>query len=855
MKEISLNTDWQLSYCDINEWDISNFNSEREREQTMKCTVPGAVHLALKDANIIKEPLEKLNMLDCKFVEEKDFWHTVTFQVEEDFIKDKVVIYFDGVDVNASYYLNNSHLGDSNNAFYCATFDITDKLCVGENCLVVRVNEGVQAVKAHGKSIDYMEFSWNQEEPYRTYLRKPQFCYGWDWAKRLTTCGIYKSVSIKSYEKAYLNDIYITNEVIDNTANIQVKFDVCSTNKINNENYKIRYTVSTDSAYETKKVVSQGEQSACNTLSVEIDSPKLWWCNGYGDAYLYNIVLELLDNQGNVLDTKEQNYGIRTITIEKEPISTDVDKTFTFVLNGKKIYAKGANWVPVDQIIGRISAQRYETLVQCAVDMNMNMFRVWGGGFYEGDDFFNSCDKHGIMVWHDFMFACGYYPDFDEEFVENVIQEAIYQVKDKRNRASFVGWSGNNENYSMYEGHVKNIEKKFPFYGKKIYEEVLANACGQFDPQREYRLSSPYGGAFADDLKEGDQHFWGAYHSFSDVYNDFFRIADSKASFVSEFGMIAPFNLETLKKCCDEEECVPQSEQWLFHSNSGDNFETLIEDYFGISQPSKSVAIDKYILMGQAIQAEVIKYAFEKYRSEKFLCSGTLFWMYSDCYPTSGWCFVDYYYNKKPLYYYTKKAFAPVAIFFNGYNPNAKKSMAEYKEYYSNDSASVDVTVISDCLCDLNLNCTIDIMKLDGTKIDTTTFDTTVTENTANVVYKLDLNKYISNGLDIDDTVIVCTVKDENAVIAQNRYFLAPYKNLMLQKAKVICTKEQKEGYVELTIKADTYVWLCHLPHNEGESFDNNDFDLIPNQEVKVKVFGKSVDEYIFNYLTMNDCR
>lgn len=438
---------------------------------------------------------------------------------------------------------------------------------------------------------------------------------------------------------------------------------------------------------------------------------------------------------------------MRSLTLRQEPIGDKGDKTFTFVLNGKPVFAKGGNWVPVDQIIGRITKERYETLIRCAIDMNMNMFRVWGGGFYESDVFMDLCDRMGMLVWHDFMFACSYYPDYDEEFVESVRREAIYQVKNKRGHACFIGWSGNNENYSMYEGHMKYVEDKFPFYGKRIYEEVLAPVCAEYDPERPFRLSSPYGGDGADDIREGDQHFWGVYHDFHEFYGDYFRIADSKASFVSEFGMIAPMNLESLKKCCDEDQWYPQSEQWKFHSNIGDNFEQELTRYFGVDEPCKNVPLDQYILMGQAIQAEVIRYAFEKYRSEKYLCSGTLFWMYSDCYPTSGWCFVDYYYNKKPLYYYTKRAFAPVGIFFNGYNPNTLKGMKEYRETY-----------------------------------------------------------------------------------------------------------EQNGDTVTLTLAADRYVWLCHLPHDEGIFFDNNDFDLVPGEPVQVTVSGSAAKDYRFRCLTMNDC-
>ncbi len=839
MEMTSLNKAWDMSYCDYGAWDINTF----DRTQSIKCPVPGAVHMGLKDAGIISEPLEGMNMLDCAFVEEKDFWYTTSFDMNADSIGERVILYFDGVDVNADYYLNGKHIGSSDNAFLAHEFDVTSVITAGTNELTVRVNEGLKPVKAKSVNMDYMEFSWNQEEIYRTYIRKPQFCYGWDWAKRLSTCGIYKGVYIKSYKGAYWGNPHITCEYDANEkkADINITADI---NVIKPGAYKIAYKITTDTRYEAERVVAAGE-TAYN-LAVTIQNPRLWWCNGFGEQYLYNISLDIIDQDGNVLDTRTYDYGIRTLYIEQKPIGTDGDKTFTFILNGENVYAKGGNWVPVDQVIGRITRERYETLIQCAVDMNMNMFRVWGGGFYESDDFFDLCDRYGILVWHDFMFACGYYPDYDEDFVENVRKEADYQVKHKRNRTSFVGWSGNNENYSMYEGHKKHIEKKFPFYGQRIYEEVLASACANLDPQREYRLSSPFGGSDPDDKREGDQHFWYVYQPNTGMQYDFFRISDMKSSFLSEFGVIAPMNLETLVRCCDQDERYPQSKQWLFHSNTGDNFNMVLNKYFGIEEPDKNLSVEQYILMGQAIQAEVIKQAFEKFRSEKYLCSGTLFWMYSDCFPTSGWCFVDYYYNKKPLYYHTKKAFAPIGLYFKGFNPNTDEGMKSY----GTGSGSIEVFVLNDRLDIVPLDLRLEIMDLSGNVIDTLCTQTTVPKNASVSVMNIDTSAYMSKH-NPEDIVFVCTVFENGIEVAQNRYFAAPYGKLALKKANITCEAVQCDGYTQLSISADAYVWMCHLP---GTGFDNNDFDIIPGKTVEVKLYGVNVEDYNFSCLSMNDC-
>ena len=383
---------------------------------------------------------------------------------------------------------------------------------------------------------------------------------------------------------------------------------------------------------------------------------------------------------------------------------------------------------------------------------------------------------------------------------------------------------------------------------------MLAPICAAYDPERPFRLSSPWGGDCADDIREGDQHFWGTYHDFHELYGDFFRIAESKASFVSEFGMIAPLNLESLKKCCDADQLYPQSEQWRFHSNTGDNFEKILSQYFGAAEPCKTIPLEQYILMGQAIQAEVIRSAFDKYRSEKFLCSGALFWMYSDCYPTSGWCFVDYYGNKKPLYYYTKRAFAPVGIFFSGYNPNALQGMREYRAHYAQNGAALRIALTSDLKRSVSLDCTVRVMTLAGKTLLSETFASDLPENSAKPdAYTIDVTPCLAD-CDPCDLVVQCTASLDGEIAAENRCFLAPFKDLHLEKTPVRCEAAPCGGAVTLTLTADRYVWLCHLPHDEGVFFDNNDFDLVPGTPVRVTVSGPAAKDYKFRCLTMNDC-
>lgn len=851
MNKYLLNGDWDLCYCNIGEYNYSEAARCLNSGSSFLCLVPGSVHSGLINAEVIEEPLIKMNAKACKFIEDKDFWYRKDFDINHDFIKDKTILCFDGVDLDADIYFNGSKIGHHENAFLKAEFDVTDRIISGKNTVIVRVNEGLAGVKS--KTVDYMEYSWNQEERYRTWLRKPQFCYGWDWAVRLSTCGIFKSVYLNSFETAYIEDVYITDKIASDLKQAEFKiapYVIKVGGQLNG--LTLLYRVYSDDNFLQEDCIYEIKTKDLDLPQViSLENPKLWWPNGYGDQHLYGVELVLTDQSEKILDSRRIYRGLRQLSIVQTPLDNEGNKTFTFQLNGCKIFAKGANWVPVDQLAGRVTIEKYESLIKSAVDMNMNMFRVWGGGYYESDEFFNLCDKYGILVWHDFMFACGYYPEFDEEFIENVRREAEYQVKRLRNCTCFVGWSGNNENYSMFDSLQKNIDSNAVFYGKKIYEQVLPEICESLDHEREYRHSSPFGGDFPDSVKEGDQHLWAYNQIGNEKYMDLFAYTETRCKFLSEFGVLGPMNLESLKKCVDEDQLYPYSEQWLFHSNNGDYFDTMIERYFGIATASRYIAIERYILMGQAIQAECLRYIFQEYRARKFECSGVLLWMYSDCYPTSGWTFVDYYLNKKPLYYYTRRAFSPLGITFRGCQPNSNQFMNTYTSYYKNGPGTVEVVLTNDRLTKCNVKGEITVMTLDGEKLMEHSEQWALESNSVKTVSTMNLSDTVER-YGVENLVLICSVTDKDEYVTENRFFLAPFEKLLLRKEQVVTGVFEKDNYLELKLKAASFVWMLHLNHQENVIYDDNDFDLFPSQEKTVKVYGISIADFKPQFLSLN---
>ncbi len=831
-----------MAYTEIGAWDLEKAREALSRADTLGCPVPGSVHEGLLRAGIIGDPMRAMHSEACSFVENMDFWLRTDFAVDTILGGDAYILRFDGIDLNADVYVNGTALMHCDNAFLRWEADAAGLLREGQNEVIVRVNEGLHSVR--GKRIDFMRHSWNQEEPYRTWLRKPQYCYGWDWAKRLSTCGVYQGVSLIRRGTAFLGDVWAQSVLAEDhlSATLSIAPDV----RVRAQGaYTVHAELYADERFEPMRLVASATAGHAETLCIPLDAPSLWWPNGCGYPYLYELRLTLRDADGQVLDAQTQRVGIRDIRFDERPLDAE-NRRFTVTANGRAVFAKGANWVPIDQLAGHASQEKYDALLESAVDMHMNMLRVWGGGLYETEWFFDACDRLGLMVWHDFMFACGYYPDFDADFMDSVAREAAYQVKRLRGRACFIGWSGNNEIHAMYDSHAKHLGGEAVFYGKTLYDELLPRICAEHDPSRAYRNSSPYGGAFPDSMLEGDQHSW-AYNQIGNPrYMDLFAYAELPYKFLSEFGMLAPMNLETLRRCVDQDQQFPQSQQWKHHSNIGDYFDTLYQVFFGLENASESMAVDRYILMGQALQAECLRYVFEQCRARFPECSGALLWMYSDCYPTSGWTFVDYYLHKKALYYYTRRAFDTVGISFCGCQPN----LLAFKN--SQAGNAVDIKLCHDGALPLSGAYRRRLISLkDGHTLLEVSAPMTLPAQAVIPAEHFALDAALCAP---EEAALLVSFEDANGQAYENRFFFVPFRRLRLARPTIRFTLEYTESGIAFRLVSDAYVWLCHLYEPEGARFSDNDFDLMPGIPKRIAIAGTISPEYRPAYLTMNEC-
>lgn len=836
---LSLSGQWELSWLEIGQGKIELSDLLFAGEKCVSCPVPGDIHMALTDAGVIQDPLLDRNSFQCKWLEQQEFWYRKKFTVAEDFLQDKTQITFEGLDTTADIWLNGSLIGSHNNAFIEKTVDISDCVKPGENVLVVRIDDGVNAVK--DKPLDLMKHSWNAEQPYRAWMRKPQFVYGWDWTIWLPTCGIWKDVTIQSYCKAAIGNVNVQNRFAEEKVTLKTAVEA---EFLQPGAYTLKCEVSGDKRFGSDAVVAGVSKSigideagkGTFALEVTLDNPRLWWPNGSGDPYLYTVEVYIEDEAGNAVQRVQKRHGVRTVCI-REDVLDEKSKSFTFTVNGQRIFCKGANHVPADCLPGRITDEKIRGLLKAAAEGNMNMIRVWGGGVYESECFMDTCDELGLMVWHDFMFACAYYPDHDPYFYEEIRREATAAIRRLRSHSSLVGWSGNNEIQEMYTS-VRQWNPDHPWYGGRIYEELLPSLVEELCPDRIYRQSSPFGGDEPTSYDEGDQHTWHFTHRPGwEHYLDLWRFTDFDFKFLSEFGIIGAMNLDSAKKCIREEALNPKSPEWLHHTNTSSNHQllnTFVDVYFGLDSVRD---LQDYTLKSQVIQAEIMRHIYDELRSRKFRCSGVLLWTLSDSYGIHNWSVIDYYLSRRPVYYYLKRSMAEVNVSFMGYEVQSFDGMAGYREYWQGQPEPIEILVTSDAFTEKQLRLEYEVMTFNGAVLKRGAVTDTVSANTVKKFAEVDVSDVTE--FTPEETVLYAQVWEGDNLLSENHYFFAPYGKLNLKKAKVTCKVEKiAEDKAQLTLTCDTFVWMLHMDDPVGSICSDNDFVLLPGRPKTVTLTG-----------------
>ena len=791
---ICFSTAAQTSQRDLS---IENWTFNKQNDsKKYKAEIPGTVHTDLFQIKLIPDPFYGANEKQLHWIENATWEYETYFSLSKsDFQNQNIDLEFDGLDTYATVYLNGKVVLEANNMFRKWNISAKSNLKKDNNHLKIIFHSAVKKGKEEAKKLPY-----TLPENERIFVRKAQYQFGWDWGPRFVTAGIWQKVQLKFWNVAKIENVRYDQKVLNEN---QALLDVIFTIDVQKEDKYQIYFGAKPYHFNLKKGINTVK------IPVEISKPILWWCNGLGVPHQYAFEFQL--RKGKIkLDRKLLKIGLRTIELiqQKDEIGTG----FAFKLNGKMVYMKGANYIPPDSFLPRVKDSIYKALVENARKANMNMLRVWGGGVYPDDSFFDACDEAGILVWQDFMFACSMYPG-DKNFVENVKQEVIYQVNRLQNHPSLAIWCGNNENdegwhnWGWQRQHNYSAADSTQIWNdyKKVFHEVIPNTLDSLVSKEKnvYWPSSPsIGWGRKESMTQGDSHYWGVWWG-----KEPFEIYKTKVPrFMSEYGFQGMPNIETLRKVVSESDLNFNSEALKNHQKHPIGYETIreyMERDFVV--PTK---FEDYIYVSQLLQADGMKTAMEAHRRAKPYNMGTLYWQFNDCWPVTSWSSLDYFGNWKAFHYQAKRSFENVLISVNEENDF-------YKVYLINDNFEK----YSDQL-------TLELISFDGKSLWQTSKQIEVEENSSAIVFeipKADFSKF-----DLNQAVLNVRFKDEIS-----NYFFVKAKDLKLTKPTI-----QIKEIDDLTIEVSTDVLAKNvfLSSSNEVFFADNYFDLLPNEKRIIKL-------------------
>jgi beta-mannosidase len=679
--KLFLNDDWRLLYRGLSEGKDRAPDILEAADYIGAGSLPCDVHMPLIREGIIKDPIVADYSYDCEWMERKSWWLRKDFDVSAgDLSRPCARLVLESLDLFADVFINGRFIGSHESCHYPFTSDIKDRLKEGANSLLVRLTAGPERIAkgdydylADHICTEYELGRGDRGEKARAFLRKPQYVYGWDWGPRVASIGIMKNAWVDFPDRAAVTGIRPVVLEAKEDAKLRIEAEIESLLPISTQDVD----VSVEVTYGGKTVASEKRgilaQSGRNDVDFDlvVHAAKLWWPNGAGEQPLYTVTV-VVKAGDTVYASDSVRFGIRTVALNLEKYG-DNDHRFALQVNGVDIYCKGGDWIPADSVYARVTPEKYEALVREAKECNFNMLRIWGGGIYERDEFYDLCDQYGILLWHDFMFACSLFPDDQEWYRELVRKEIDYQTKRLRHHPCMGLWCGNNENQWLFEEYFGSDKKHKASGGLRIYNEIIPSLIRANCPDIPYWRSSPYGGALPNDNEVGDRHHWRDC-TMSDNMAD--RINPEaydavRSRFVTEYGYIGPCSEATIAKYYGDNPVVRDDRIWNLHNNTFEKM-TVPEGIRRHYIDPEGLTMREYIRYAGLVQGLMYQYSLEAIRFYP-RNDGSLFWMYNDTWGEVGWTIIDYYLDRKPSYYFVKRAFAPVKFTLRA--PGDKKTV------------------------------------------------------------------------------------------------------------------------------------------------------------------------------------
>ncbi len=787
-----------MKNIEISKWTYVGFDGER-----IPCTTPASMYSVLLSEGKIKDPFYRTQENEVQPLSYEDIGFETCFETDEELLENEhIILRFEGLDTLCDIYLNGRKLAYVENMHRTFEFDVKDRLILGKNEIKLYFYSPLNAMK-EAQNRHYLETDGNCFNG-AAHIRKAFYMMGWDWGPCLPDMGIWKPVYIVAYNDARLTDVFARQIHKDGKVTLNISYEAQGCR----EGVYVRYTLKDPDG----NILDTENSDIDGFASIKIDNPKIWWPNGYGEHPLYTLQAELLKN-GEVIDEKSIRIGLRTLTV-----STAADgwgREFCFVVNGKKIFSMGANYVPEDNILARLSPARTEKLLRQCIKANFNTVRVWGGGFYPFDYFYDLCDELGLIVWQDFMFACmnvRMIPSFEE----NIRAEFNDNIRRLRHHASLGLLCGNNEMELFVAGGGRwgssaQVKDDYIY----LYERILPDICKKLIPDTFYWQSSPSsGGGFVNpnDQNRGDAHYWSVWHSrapMSDYRNQNFR-------FCSEFGFESLPNKETVENFslpCDRNLFSPVMNHHQKCKGANGTIMYYISEYYLYPEN-----FDATLYASQVMQAYAMRYAIEHFRSIRGRCMGATYWQLNDCWPVASWSSVDGCAREKALHHAARRFFAPVLL---SVRDDGTKGTFNISNETLNDFKGKVVLTLSDR--DFNVICE----EVHDVNIPALTASSFLYRDYADKV----------NGKE-RKTYLIYTLKGENGDIISSATMLFVRPKFFAFKKPDIRANVIGDGDIkEIHIKSDTFASSVRIDFKNPEiEADVQYFDLNTKEEVVIPV-------------------
>ncbi|MBK1879078.1 beta-mannosidase [Pelagicoccus mobilis] len=828
MRKVDLNGEWTLAQVG--------------RSKEIKGTVPGCVHADLIAAGEIDDPYYRDNEDHLQWIGEVDWVYSRSFEVSSEIVEcDTVLLDCEGLDTFAEIRLNGVEIAKTDNMFRHWKVDTKNALKAGTNDISIIFRSTYPYIKQ--KQEEHPLHCVGRGETTvdgSNWVRKEQCNYGWDWGPILVTCGIWRSISVQAWSHAKIGDLKIEQSHIDD-GKVRMLSKVGVTDFDAGSPATLECTLSYNGdVLNTNAVRVDGDELEVDFV---VDQPQLWWPAGTGAQPLYDIEVKLLSSDGECLDSQRKRIGIRRLELIRE--TDEWGESFVFRANGRDFFAKGANWIPADTFDARVTSEQLRDLLVSAVDANMNCIRVWGGGLYERDEFYDLCDELGLVVWQDFMFACSAYPAHEKSFLENVRQEAIDNVKRLRHHASIILWCGNNE-LEQIDPVIGDGERQMRWHHySELFDKLLKEVVDSCDGERTYWPSSEHspvgnrvgydedGKKCSQDPRWGDAHLWDVWHG----REPFEWYRGSYHRFCSEFGFQSFPHPATVESYTKESDRNITSYVMERHQRSPIGNSAIINymlDWFRLP-----VGYENTVWLSQILQGFAIKYAVEHWRRNMPRCMGAVYWQLNDCWPVASWASIDSHYRWKALHYAARKFFAPVLI--SGVEKPESKSV---EIHLTSDEVEQQELRVEAYWCCMNGDVELVYKETERTP-----------RNGSRRVTDLDLSAVLERDGPRGGLLYLKALSGEE-VITDNLVYFAKPKHLDFGKPEITTELSSNDaGDSILTVSTDKpsfCVWLG-IEGDPDVRWSDNFFPLMPGHPVVVRMGESSKVEDLKTAIVVKD--